>query len=86
MVATVLLFSQENCPLCPAAKRQVTEICNRLKVPFEVIDVRSIMGYKRAIEYNVLSTPTILIERTGNSKPVVASSAKSLEEMLAHVV
>lgn len=65
MAIKVEVFSTNSCPHCPAA----IEAANNAKAKFgEKIDVESIKideseeNYKRAIEYQIMAVPTIVID------------------------
>jgi len=53
------IFTQPNCPKCPAAKSVVKQVENKVKV--ENYDIKTVEGLTEALEYDVLSTPSIII-------------------------
>lgn len=53
------LFTQPSCLKCPAAKAVVKKIEHKVKV--EQYDITSEDGLAEALEYNVMSTPSIII-------------------------
>ena len=53
------LFTQPTCPRCPAAKKVVAQVENRVKV--ENYDVKTEDGLAVALEYDILATPSIVI-------------------------
>lgn len=53
------LFTQPNCPKCPAAKAVVKQIEHKIKV--EQYDIKTEDGLAEALEYNVMATPSIII-------------------------
>lgn len=56
------IFTQPNCPKCPAAKEMVKKIKQEVKdLKIEYFDVSSVDGLAEASFYTVLSTPGIII-------------------------
>lgn len=53
------LFTQPSCPKCPAAKAVVKQIEHKVKV--EQYDIKTEDGLAEALEYNVMTTPSIVI-------------------------
>jgi len=53
------IFTQPNCPKCPAAKAVVKQVENKVKI--ENYDIKTVEGLTEALEYDVLSTPSIII-------------------------
>lgn len=83
MNMSILLFTKQNCPLCPAAK----EIARRaaLKHNFEVKehDIDSVEGLAEAMFYSVLSTPSIIIaDKDGNEISAWRGKAPNEEEVV----
>jgi len=56
------LFTQPNCPKCPAAKTLVHQLAvNSKQLTVEEFDVSTIDGLAEASFYTVMATPTILL-------------------------
>jgi glutaredoxin len=53
------MFTQPSCPRCPAAKAIVKQIEHKVKV--ENYDIKTVEGLTEALEYDVLSTPSIIV-------------------------
>ena len=60
------IFTQLNCPRCPAAKKLGKEIEKEGKIKVEWFDVSIVDGLAEASFYSVLSTPgLILVDERG---------------------
>ena len=53
------LFTQQNCPRCPVAKKIVSSIESKVKV--EQYDITTEDGLGEGLQYDVMSTPSIII-------------------------
>lgn len=53
------LFTQPSCPRCPVAKTVVKQVEHKVKV--ESYNIKTVEGLTEALEYNVLSTPSIIV-------------------------
>lgn len=74
------LFTQPSCPKCPAAKSLVKQIEHKVKV--EEYDIKTEEGLAEALEYNVLSTPSIIVlDREKNIIGEFIGRNPSLEEL-----
>ncbi|MBN3037208.1 MAG: glutaredoxin family protein [Candidatus Diapherotrites archaeon] len=85
MQAKITLFTQPNCPRCPAAKRVVEELKCERGVEVEEVDISTDDGLFNAINYNVMSTPTIVVRSrdqfqklSTNDKQAVVSALESM--------
>ena len=82
----ITLFTQPDCPKCPAAKKAVEELKQEKGFEVEEINTKTDEGYFRAIEHNLLSTPAVVIG--GTVKPITITGqidkkriVSTLEEM-----
>ena len=66
----VKFFSQEGCPLCPAAKVVVDQLKAR-GIPVEYFDVKTVDGRVEAGYYGLMSTPSLIV--TDNSDVEIAA-------------
>lgn len=74
------LFTQPTCPKCPAAKELVKKIEHKVNV--EQHDIQTEDGLAEALEYGIMSTPSIVI--IDNDDDVLGewrSEVPSLEEL-----
>jgi glutaredoxin len=55
------LFTQTNCPRCPAAKKVVQELKLEKQFTLTELDAASDEGYFEAIKHNIMSTPALVI-------------------------
>lgn len=60
----IKLFSRDNCPRCPAAKKFITN----LKLDFEEFDVDTVDGLAEASYHEVLATPSIIVVNDGDNE------------------
>jgi glutaredoxin len=59
MGLTMKVFTQPTCPKCPAAKKVVAQVEDKFAV--EQYDIKTEDGLTEALEYDVMSTPSIVI-------------------------
>ncbi len=66
----ILLFTSSTCPHCPQAENVVKKVAPYYKdrLQFEKIRIRTNKGKQLSIEFNIMSTPTILILVDGIEK------------------
>lgn len=55
------IFTQPNCPQCPAAKKLGEEIERERKLKVEWFDVTTVDGLAEASFYSVMSTPSLVL-------------------------
>jgi thioredoxin-related protein len=53
------VFTQPGCPKCPAAKKVVAQVEDKFKV--EQFDIKTEDGLGEALEYDVMSTPSMIV-------------------------
>lgn len=58
---TLKIFTQPNCPKCPAAKKLGEEIEKEGKIKVEWFDITTVDGMAEASFYSVLSTPGLIL-------------------------
>ncbi|MFA5333988.1 MAG: thioredoxin family protein [Candidatus Nanoarchaeia archaeon] len=76
----IKIFTQPNCPNCPAAKILGQELLKE-GADVEFYDIKTPQGLTESIMHNVLSTPSVLIL---NNEEVIAeflSQAPKIEEV-----
>ncbi|MEM1728348.1 MAG: thioredoxin family protein [Candidatus Jordarchaeales archaeon] len=85
MIRKLIVFTQENCPNCPVAKKSAEKVCEELKIPFEIVDVKEL---SEELEFELLknqiyvvSTPTIVAVRDDDMKALVLGEPVSYEEL-----
>jgi len=80
---SILLFTKQNCPLCPAAKEVARRAALKLSMEVEEHDIDSIEGLAEAMFYSVLSTPSIVIaDKDGNEISAWRGKAPNEEEVV----
>jgi arsenate reductase-like glutaredoxin family protein len=77
----IKIFTQPNCPNCPAAKTLGQELINQ-GVDVKFYDIKTIEGLTESMMHSVLSTPSLLIVK--ESDEIIAeflSQTPSIEEV-----
>jgi glutaredoxin len=57
------IFTQDNCPRCPAVKKVVNELKLEKQFTLNEVNAASDEGYFEAIKHNIMSTPAIILTR-----------------------
>ncbi len=55
------VFTQKECPRCPAAKETVQELVRERDVDVAEFDVETVDGMAEAAYYGIMSTPSIVL-------------------------
>ncbi|MEM0372312.1 MAG: thioredoxin family protein [archaeon] len=65
------LFTQANCPRCPAVKKIISDL--KLEKQFTLIelDAASDEGYFEAVKHNIMSTPALVLENDKEEQKLV---------------
>lgn len=72
------LFTQPNCPKCPAAKELVNTLKNRRNdITIEILDLAKINNLTFALTMQIASTPSFVIDDT----PIFIGNVPSLGEL-----
>jgi len=81
----IKVFTQEQCPKCPPAKRLGEKLAEKGK-PVEFIDVKKVEGLTEAILHNILSTPSIVVvDHNGKELAGWRAQTPSMEEIEQHI-
>jgi hypothetical protein len=80
-VATYKIFTSEYCRNCPPVK----EYINSLPVLGEEIDVSTELGINISKEFDIMSTPTVILSDKNGSEVCRAYTVKDLKEIFAKV-
>lgn len=85
MIRKLIVFTQENCPNCPVAKKSAEKVCEELNIPLEIIDVKEL---SEELEFELLknqiyiaSTPTIIAVGEDDMKALVLGEPVTYEEL-----
>ena len=62
------LYTQPNCPRCPATKALVSEVCREKGMEVEEVDISTDEGMFDAVSHNVMSTPSIVAKSRSEFK------------------
>ena len=76
----IKLFTQDTCPKCPAAKKLCKELESRAQVEYH--DVRTEDGLAESLFFNVMSTPTIILEKEGKEIKSWREKTPTMAEVL----
>jgi len=83
MNMSILLFTKQNCPFCPAAKEVARRAALKLSMEVKEYDIESVEGLAEAMFYSVLSTPSIIIaDKDGNEISAWRGKAPNEEEVV----
>jgi ribonucleoside-triphosphate reductase len=74
----VLLFVRPACPACPSAKAAA----GRLGIPMELCDADTDEGLAKAVQYQVLSTPTAILLSPNGKELGRAGDVTAIEKLL----
>ncbi len=90
MTTVVYVFTQENCPNCPAAKRVVREALDGSGIDVEFVDIHSMDSDLefRLLEEQVFiaSTPSIVLENDGSLRLLYSGEVPTVEDIRSIVV
>ncbi len=75
----LIVFTKENCPNCPYVKKVAKEVAEELEIEYEEIDVEKDMI--TALQYNVASTPSIVL----GDEVLFRSEVPTKEELLKKI-
>jgi thioredoxin-related protein len=75
------VFTQPGCPKCPAAKKVVAQVEDKFTV--EQYDIKTEDGLSVALEYDVMSTPSIIILNKNKVVGEWRGQAPTVEELTA---
>jgi glutaredoxin len=80
MTVEVMVFTKQDCPNCPQAKRVVEEVEREMGCRIEVkrFDLDDEEDFLTALQNQVMSTPSIVV----NGKLVVAGRSTSTDELV----
>ncbi len=86
---TVYVFTQTNCPKCPAAKRVVTEAFDGSGVRVEIVDLDNMdpdLEF-RLLEEQVFiaSTPSIVLENNGSLRLLYSGQVPTIDDIRSQV-
>ncbi|MEM1511296.1 MAG: hypothetical protein QXW47_01465 [Candidatus Jordarchaeales archaeon] len=84
-VSKLLVFTQENCPNCPVAKKAAEKVSEELRIPLEIFDVTRL---PEELEFELLqnqiyiaSTPAIVAIEEGGMRLLVLGDPVSYEDL-----
>lgn len=80
----VILFSQPSCRPCAALKPHITAACQQLDIELHEWDITEPYRWTQALDYNVRSTPTLLVmDDTGQvlTRLVETSTLRLMKEI-----
>ncbi|MDD2678772.1 MAG: thioredoxin family protein [Candidatus Nanoarchaeia archaeon] len=72
---TLIVFTMQNCPNCPNAKKLCEEVSKEMKIKFKVIDIKE--DFLTALIYQVMETPSIAL----NDETIFFSEVPSKQEL-----
>lgn len=80
MTVEIMVFTKQDCPNCPQAKRVVEEVEREMGCRIEVkrFDLDDEEDFLTALQNQVMSTPSIVV----NGKLVVAGRSTSTDELV----
>lgn len=80
------IFTQSNCPKCPAVKKIVNDMKIEKQFTLTELDAASDEGYFEAIKHNIMSTPAVVIETEKETKKLAGDITKEqLEKMMKEI-
>ena len=65
------LFTQTNCPRCPAVKKIIKEMKLEKQFTLTELDASSDEGYFEAVKHNIMSTPALVFETEAGEQKLV---------------
>jgi len=78
MQAKITIYTQPNCPKCPAAKELVREVSREKGIELREVDISTDDGMFDAVSHNVMSTPTVIVKSKGQFERLSAQDKTSL--------
>lgn len=70
------LFTQANCPRCPAVKRIISELKLEKQFTLMELDASSDEGYFEAVKHNIMSTPALVFETEKGEEKLAGDISK----------
>lgn len=70
------LFTQANCPRCPAVKKIINEMKLEKQFTLTELDAASDEGYFEAVKHNIMSTPALVFETEDGEGKLVGDISK----------
>lgn len=76
----IILFTKENCPNCPLAKKIVNEIASELNIEIENVNIDE--NVIEALQFNVASTPAAVLVKENDYEVLFRSEVPSRKELI----
>lgn len=76
----IKIFTQQECPQCPKAKQIGKELINQ-GIEVEFYDIKEPQGLAESIMHDIMSTPSIIIEKEGKTVKEFLGQAPEIEEV-----
>lgn len=81
----LILFTATNCPKCLSAKKVVEEVANELKMKldqdYQILNINDNENLITALQYQIASTPSIVIDEEAAFTGVVPSKKELMEKL-----
>jgi len=77
----ITVFTQPDCPKCPAVKKAVEEVIAEKKLQYEEVNTKTDNGLFRAIENNIMTTPAVIIG--GVVKPITLTGTVDKKRIIS---
>ena len=78
MQAKITIFTQPNCPKCPAAKELAREVTKMKGIELEEVDISTDAGMFEAVSHNVMTTPTLILKSKNQFEKLSIQDKSSL--------
>jgi glutaredoxin len=75
------VFTLPSCPTCPTAKAVVSEIAQKLGIGYKEISLATEDGLRQGLTYDIMSTPSIVIDDEVIARGRFVSKEKLEEEV-----
>jgi thioredoxin 1 len=79
------VFTLPTCPVCPVAKKVAAEVAQKFGVAFREVNMATEEGLKEGLAYQIMSTPSIIIDDEVIVKGRLISKERLEEEVKKRV-